>query len=186
VLAGIGWWQFGRPGPLAAQEGQSASPADPTTDTTTAAPSSAASEPSPSTSAEQSSAPSTTRPPTTRSPTTSPPRRPTTASAADLAGAITSYYALMPGGTDQAWPRMTVSYQTNHAGGRRAYQRFWDPIGRVSVRGVTGLPPGRAQATITYFFKDGRVVTERTAYGLVEEDGQLKINSSTVLSSITR
>ena len=92
----------------------------------------------------------------------------------------------MPDGTDQAWPRMTASYQTNHAGGRRTYERFWDPIGRVSVSGVTGQPPGRAQATIAYFYKDGRVVTERTGYGLVEEDGQLKINSSTVLSSVTR
>jgi len=81
---------------------------------------------------------------------------------------------------------MTASYQTNHAGGRRAYERFWDPIGRVSVTGVTGLPPGRAQATISYVYKDGRVVIERTAYGLVEEDGRLKINSSTVLSSVTR
>ncbi len=181
VLAGIGWWQFGRPGTLAAQDGQStspvATPADPTTDTSTA-PSPTTSEASPSASAEQSSAPSTTRPPTA-----SPSRRSSSASAADLAEAITSYYALMPTGTDQAWPRMTASYQRNKAGSRQAYQRFWDAIGRVSVSGARGLPPGRAQATITYFYKNGRVVTERTAYGLVEEDGQLKINSSTVLSS---
>jgi hypothetical protein len=31
----------------------------------------------------------------------------------------------------------------------------------------------------------GRVVRERTAYGLVNEGGRLKINSSTVLSSVT-
>ena len=47
------------------------------------------------------------------------------------------------------------------------------------------MPPRSAQATITYYFKDGRVVRERTAYGLVNERGQLKINSSTVLSSVT-
>jgi serine/threonine protein kinase len=183
VLATVGWWQFGRPGPLAAQDGASASPvatpsAEATTATTTSAPSPTTPEATPSTSVERSSAPPTTRPPTA-----SPTRRPTSASAADLAQAITSYYALMPAGTDQAWPRMTASYQTNHAGGRQAYQRFWDAIGKVSVSGVTGLPPGRAQATITYFYKNGRVVTERTAYRLVEEDGQLKISSSTVLSS---
>ena len=57
---------------------------------------------------------------------------------------------------------------------------------RVSVSGVTGLPPGRAQATITYYYKSGRVDTERTAFGLVEEGGQLKITSSTVLSSVSR
>ena len=91
----------------------------------------------------------------------------------------------MPGNTNQAWPRMTTSYQANHAGGRQGYQRFWDAIGRVSVSDVTGSPPGSAQATVTYYFKDGRVVRERTAYGLINDGGLLKINTSSVLSSTT-
>ena len=80
---------------------------------------------------------------------------------------------------------MTASYQTNHAGGRQAYQRFWDAINRVAVTDVRGIPPDGAQATLTYYFKDGRVVRERTAYGFVNEGGRLKINSTTVLSSVT-
>ena len=91
----------------------------------------------------------------------------------------------MPRNTDAAWPRMTASYQTNHAGGRQAYQRFWDAISNITVADVRGIPPDSAQATLTYYFNDGRVVRERTTYGLVEEDGRLKINSSTVLSSVT-
>jgi hypothetical protein len=91
----------------------------------------------------------------------------------------------MPRNTDAAWPEMTASYQTNHAGGRQAYQRFWDAISRITVADVRGIPPDSAQATLTYYFKDGRVVRERTAYGLVDEGGRLKINSSTVLSSVT-
>jgi eukaryotic-like serine/threonine-protein kinase len=91
----------------------------------------------------------------------------------------------MPRNTDAAWPRMTASYQTNHAGGRQAYQRFWDAVDRISVADVRGMPPGAAQATITYYFKDGRVVRERTAYGLINDRGRLKINSTTVLSSVT-
>jgi serine/threonine protein kinase len=124
--------------------------------------------------------------------TASTPSSPTTAptvqgapTAAQLRQAITSYYALMPSDTDAAWPRMTASYQTNHAGGRDAYQQFWDAIDRVTVSDVTGLPPGSAEATITYYFEDGRVVRERTGYGLVNDDGRLKINSTTVLSSVT-
>jgi eukaryotic-like serine/threonine-protein kinase len=105
--------------------------------------------------------------------------------AAQLRQAITSYYALMPRNTDAAWPRMTASYQTNHAGGRQAYQEFWDAVTRISLADVKGMPPRSAQATITYYFKDGRVVRERTAYGLVKEEGILKINSTTVLSSVT-
>jgi len=80
---------------------------------------------------------------------------------------------------------MTASYQTNHAGGRRAYQRFWDAISKITVANVRGIPPDAAQATITYYFNDGRVVRERTAYGLVTDAGRLKISSSTVLSSVT-
>lgn len=91
----------------------------------------------------------------------------------------------MPRNTDAAWPRMTSSYQTNHAGGRQAYQRFWDAISKITVADVRGTPPDSARATLTYYFKDGRVVRERTAYGLVREDGILKISSSTVLSSVT-
>ncbi len=78
---------------------------------------------------------------------------------------------------------MTAAYQTNHAGGRRAYERFWAPIERVSATNVSGDAPNRAQATLTYYYKDGRVVRERTAYRLVNEGGVLKISSSTVLSS---
>ena len=120
-------------------------------------------------------APAPTTPPTVRG----------TPTAAQLRRAITSYYALMPRNTDAAWPRMTASYQTNHAGGRQAYQRFWDAIGKITVADVKGIPPNGARATLTYYFKDGRVVRERTAYGLVNEDGRLKISSSTVLSSVT-
>jgi eukaryotic-like serine/threonine-protein kinase len=131
---------------------------------------------------------SPTSPRTTTPPVPSPTTAPTvsgTPTAAQLRRAITSYYALMPRNTDAGWPRMTASYQTNHAGGRQAYQRFWDAVGRISVADVRGLPPNSAQATLTYYFKDGRVVRERTGYGLVNERGRLKINSSTVISSVT-
>jgi hypothetical protein len=124
----------------------------------------------------------------TRSPAPSPTTAPTvrgTPTAAELRRAITSYYALVPRNTDAAWPRMTASYQTNPAGGREGYQRFWDAISKITVADVRGIPPDSAQATLTYYFNDGRVTRERTAYGLVNEGGRLKINSSTVLSSVT-
>jgi eukaryotic-like serine/threonine-protein kinase len=209
VLATVLWWQYGEPGPLVARSGESAAPgstpsaartsatptpsqaagsgqptvsrstpADPTTRATTQSPT--------RTTAPRTSRPRTSRPRTTRQPTRAPARGADANSATDLVQAITSYYALMPTGTDRAWPRMTANYQTNHAGGRQAYERFWDKYRQVSVSRVIGRPPGRAEATIVYFYKNGRVDTERTAYGLVEEDGQLKIASSDVLSSVRR
>jgi hypothetical protein len=47
---------------------------------------------------------------------------------------------------------------------------------------VTASPPGTVEATITYDYSDGHVVTERTQFGLVMQDGQWKIASSSVLS----
>jgi eukaryotic-like serine/threonine-protein kinase len=41
-------------------------------------------------------------------------------------------------------------------------------------------------ATIDYYFKDGRVIEEQTRYRLVAEDGLWKIDSSTVSSSQTK
>jgi eukaryotic-like serine/threonine-protein kinase len=162
----------------------SAAPASTKLSTPAATPS--APSPTPTASApQQDPAPKPTQPQSRApSPTTAPTVR-GTPTATQLRGAITSYYALMPRNTDAAWPGMTASYQTNHAGGRQAYQRFWDAISKITVADVRGIPPDSAQATLTYYFKDGRVVRERTAYGLVDEGGSLKINSSTVLSSVT-
>ena len=166
----------------------SAAPASPKLSTPSATPS--APSPTPQASAPQQGPAPKPTPSKSRagsrapSPTTAPTVR-GTPTAAQLRRAITSYYALMPRNTNAAWPRMTASYQTNHAGGRQAYQRFWDAISKITVADVRGIPPDSAQATLTYYFNDGRVVRERTAYGLVNEGGRLKINSSTVLSSVT-
>jgi eukaryotic-like serine/threonine-protein kinase len=174
-------------GSPAAGSGESSSAA-PTSTSLSTAPQS----PTPSASSTPPRDPSPTATARTRARTPTQPPSPTTAptvqgaaTAAQLRRAITSYYALMPRNTDAGWPRMTASYQTNHAGGREAYERFWDAINKITVADVRGIPPSSAQATITYYFKDGRVVRERTAYGLVNDEGRLKINSTTVLSSVT-
>jgi serine/threonine protein kinase len=201
VLAGLLWSQYGQPGSVVTHK-ENSTTLDPTT---AASPTSATSTPSQAAGSGQPKASSATpTDPTTKatpsqSPTrttsqqTSPPRskskptrRPSSRSATDLAQAITSYYALMPRDTDEAWPRMTANYQRDHAGGRSGYESFWRPIARVSASNVTGRPPGRAEATIVYYYKSGRVDTERTAFGLVEQGGMLKISSSTVVSSVSR
>jgi eukaryotic-like serine/threonine-protein kinase len=176
-----------RTGSPSAGSDQSSSAAPKSTSPSAAPQSSSRTE---STTPQRDSSPTATARTSTRTPSQSP--SPTAAptvqgapTAAQLRQAITSYYALMPGNTDAAWPRMTASYQTNHAGGRQAYERFWDAIDKITVSDVSGTPPSSAQATITYYFNDGRVVRERTGYGLVDEGGRLKINSSSVLSSVT-
>lgn len=97
---------------------------------------------------------------------------------------IASYYSLMPDDLDTAWPMMTADYQVNHVGGRDAYEEFWDEVDDLAIADVTSSAPDRAQATLTYYFKDGRVVQEVTAYRLAEEAGVLKIAATSVLSSV--
>jgi eukaryotic-like serine/threonine-protein kinase len=153
--------------------------ATPTPDTSSKTPGASQTQTPSPTAVEPTKSPKPSRTP---SATTAPTVR-GAATAAQLRQAITSYYALLPRNTEAAWPGMTDSYQRNHAGGRQAYQRFWDAISKITLTNVKGSPPGSAQATITYYFKDGRVIRERTAYGLINDNGHLKINSSSVLSS---
>ncbi|MGC5172619.1 serine/threonine-protein kinase [Microbacterium sp. DT81.1] len=98
-------------------------------------------------------------------------------------GTVTGYYGMLPGDLDSAWPLMTADYQQNHAGGRGGYEAFWGAIADVEVADVTVPAPDRAQATLTYYYRDGRVVQEVTAYRFVEEGGVLKIAETDVLSS---
>jgi eukaryotic-like serine/threonine-protein kinase len=103
-----------------------------------------------------------------------------------LAQAITDYYDLLPGDTDQAWDRLTKRYQDGTARSREYFQSFWDQIASVSTSDVTGTAPDSVKATITYTYSDGRVVVERTAFTLVRQGGILKIDSSEVLDSQTQ
>jgi cytoskeletal protein RodZ len=105
---------------------------------------------------------------------------------AQLARAITDYYGLLPSNTDQAWSRLTKKYQKSTAKNRKNYQDFWDAIGQVDVSNAVGSPPDSAQATITYHYKNGKIVVEQTSYGLVQQDGMLKIDSSQVQASQTQ
>ena len=181
VAAGI-WWTSRDPGTVVAeQEPSTASTAETSESPESTAPSetpAATDSPSP-----ESQPPTSTTPSPTRKPKPTPTRVTGTPTAAQLAEAISSYYALMPDGQDEGWKRLTRSYQRSPSGGRQGYAQFWDPIERVRVSDVTGDPPDEAEATVTYVYKDGRVVRERTGYGLVEDDGVLKINSSQVLGS---
>ncbi|MEP6650195.1 MAG: serine/threonine-protein kinase [Lapillicoccus sp.] len=102
--------------------------------------------------------------------------------AAQLAGAISGYYGLMPRNLDQAWPLLTANYQTRVAGGRASYDRFWGGFSSVTATEVTGSPASTATALITYTTKDGRVMRERTTFGLVDEGGVLKIGATMVTS----
>jgi len=99
-----------------------------------------------------------------------------------LTAAIVGYYQLVPGNLSVAWNHMTADYQQNHAGGMSGYQRFWQPIARVTVTGVKASLPDAVTATVNYYYRSGNVVIESTRFGLVQQGGMWKIASSSVLS----
>ena len=136
------------------------------------APSSAAPAPPPSSAAP-------TRPPSSPADSAEP-------TAAQLAGAVTDYYALLPGDLDTAWGLLTERYQSGTAGSRRTFGSFWGAVDQVTASDVSGSPPGEVTATITYEYDDGRVFVERTSYALTRVDGVLKIDRSRVISSVQR
>jgi hypothetical protein len=129
-------------------------------------------------------------PPPTTTPSTHPSTHSTSAppphggpTAQQLSSAIIDYYQLLPGDTNDAWPRLTPSYQQSTAQGRGSYDSFWNEFSSVSASNVSASPPHTVVATITYTRKDGSTTVERTSFGLVRQGGELKINSSYVISS---
>ena len=153
---------------------------------------------SPSSSLPSSSLPSS-RPPSTHSrtatsasPSTSAsgPASPTAdpaagSTGAELAQAVTNYYALMPTDLNAGWLGLTPAYQSAHAGGFAGYQHFWAAVRSVSTSNVTGQPPNSATATITYHYRDGRTVVERTRFGFMRQGAQWLISTSSTLTSRT-
>jgi serine/threonine protein kinase len=149
---------------------------------TTRAPKPTTRAPEPTTRAPE---PTTRAPePTTRAPKPTPAAPAAgAATSAQLESAVESYYSLLPGNTDAGWSRLTDRYRRTTATSRGYYESFWGAIDRVRLSDVSGRAPGTVTATVRYDYEDGRVYVERTSYRLVEDDGILKIDRSTVLES---
>lgn len=179
----VGFLLFG-PGGGGNRGNTAGGPASPLTSTRTSATSTPPTSTATSSAAETSAGQSTTGSASATASTTG--NMVGTPTPAQLAQAIRDYYALLPASTDQGWARLTSKYQSGTAKNRQTYQAFWDAIERVAVNGAKGAPPSTAEATITYYYKDGKVAVEQTTFGLAQQDGILKIDSSTVLNSQSR
>ncbi len=128
----------------------------------------------PSSSAPESSAPSTS--------SATPSQSPTSASAAPAGAAaekeqlLRDYFALAPGGSDEAWAMLGPSLQ---AQGRDRYDGFWRGISSVQVSKVRATDDSDSVlATLRYRTSDGTTSTERHRLGLIEsEDGGYLIDT---------
>lgn len=109
---------------------------------------------------------------------------PNTAVAGRLKSAIVGYYRLLPGDLPRAWDDLTPGYQ-RYVGGMSGYQDFWRPIDKITLTDLAATPPAAVTVTIAYHYRTGGSEVERTSFGLVQQGGQWKIGSSSVLSHHT-
>jgi hypothetical protein len=93
-----------------------------------------------------------------------------------LADAVVRYFSLIPGNLDAGWNMLTPHFQNSRAQNRQTYDSYWGSVQRVDVSNASGQAPNRASATLTYHFKDGRVVTEQTSFRFARHDGTLEID----------
>jgi serine/threonine protein kinase len=122
-----------------------------------------------------------TNPPTNTQTTTNPPSSTAAppngaATAQDLANAIVDYFNVVPGDLDAGWARLTPRFQNTTAQDRQTYDDYWNSVERVDVSNARGEPPHSASATLTYHYKDGRVVTQYTQFRFLRQGGVLKID----------
>ncbi|MGH8859826.1 MAG: protein kinase domain-containing protein, partial [Jatrophihabitantaceae bacterium] len=108
--------------------------------------------------------------------TTSAPPKAKAPTEAQLAGALTDYFRVVPGNLDEGWNLLTPHFQNTRAQDRRTYDEYWHTVDRVDVKGARGQVPNRASATLVYHFKDGRVVTQSTTLRFKRQGGVLKID----------
>jgi serine/threonine protein kinase len=117
--------------------------------------------------------------PVSPSPSTSAPapRHNGAPTAQDLAQAVRNYFDVVPGNLDTGWTLLTPHFQRTKAQSRHSYDAYWNTVARVDVGNVSGAPPHDASATLTYHYKDGRVITQFTRFHLIRQADVLKIDS---------
>ncbi|ASR36791.1 serine/threonine protein kinase [Prauserella marina] len=120
-------------------------------------------------------APVTTPAVTTTTPT---PERP---SPAELEDAVSAYYAMLPGDTDEAWQGLGEGLREQ---GERKYEKFWDKVDEVEVvSGPNALDDSTVQVGLQFVMENGNVHREVHRLGMVVEDGRPLIDSDEVVSS---
>ncbi|WP_436492311.1 serine/threonine-protein kinase [Actinokineospora sp. HUAS TT18] len=113
----------------------------------------------------------TEEPTTTTTTTTTTKAKPTDA---EYAQALKSYYGLLPKNPDAAWALLTERGQRK-SGGYESFKKFYGAIDKVELLAVGGKD-NHLEGNVR-FSKDGRSVTERYTWTLVDDNGTIKIDN---------
>ena len=145
-------------------------PSSGATTSATSTPATTTQEPSPT-----SETPSTTsEPPTTTSTTTTEQAQ---VSEREIEQFVRGYFNDVTSNRDATWQQLTPNMQ-EAAGGRDGYEEFWSGIESVDVKNVKADAENlTATVALVYQKTDGDKSSERKKYTLVEEGGNLLIDS---------
>jgi hypothetical protein len=155
-----------------AQGGSTSAPPPSSAPPSSSAPGTTAQQTTAQTTAAQSTA-QTTAPTTTTAPASAVAGAPT---AAQLQAAVQSYYALLPGNPEAAWERTgpTLRQAESHDN----YIRFWNRFSAVTLGPVSARDGSLVvTARVTFVQKDGGTSPEQHTITLIQDDGQLLIDS---------
>jgi serine/threonine protein kinase len=128
-------------------------------------------------------APTRSTPPAGR--TSDAPSQPATARRPGKIRFLRRYYSTVPQDLDAGWAMLGPHEKSV---GRGSYNKFWSSMTAVDQSRISTSPGSTtANITLTYHYKDGRVVDERQHLTLTRAaDGRWLIDDDQVLSSTTR
>jgi len=126
-----------------------------------AQPPAATSAPTRTTNPKPTAQPPTAQPPTAQQPAGQVP-------STDPVAFVRSYYALLPGDTDAAWPMLGPSAQ-RESDGRSAFDKFYAEMASVTLEDVKDEGDGVVRATVVFDGRDGS--TSREPYRFVISRG---------------
>lgn len=129
-------------------------------------PTSAAQQPAPDSSSSQAPTSSATLTSTT-----------TSASTGDYAQAASAYYALMPGGTDVGWTKLSPAMQQRV--GHSYYLRYWGEMTGFSVTTPPHQTGPNTVEVVLDFTQNGKHYRELHRLGMITSNGQVLIDSDT-------
>ncbi|GAB2747048.1 hypothetical protein GCM10027174_21500 [Salinifilum aidingensis] len=160
-------------GPSDSAASPSEQPAGPAATSTTAA--------APTTTAASTTAPTSTSTTTTSTTTSSSPTSTTSSSEVateDAVELVEEYYDAVPGDVDAGWSMLGPQLRSQ---GEDSYREFWKSIESVEVKGKPKASGKTVAVKLKFTTTDGETSTEKHRLGLVEKNGDLRINTDSVV-----
>ena len=99
---------------------------------------------------------------------------------AAMSSLLQTYYGLLPDNPAQAWQLLSTSAQQAN-GNYGTYQRSWQNIAATQVSNISPAGNNSMDAKVTFTRPDGPSATSEIQFSFVQQNGQLKLDSASVV-----